>query len=98
MLQPPDKLPQSDLNPFERQWTRWLQGQEVSRKNFQKKLKKKLRDDYINLKKEYEQKIANLHIELSDQRYYVRSMLDFVREATHNPWGRAVFRSMCNDN
>lgn len=41
MLQPPDKLPQSDLNPFERQWTRWLQGQEVSRKNFQKKLKKK---------------------------------------------------------
>ena len=41
MLQPPDKLPQSDLNPFERQWTRWLQGQEVSRKNFQKKFKKK---------------------------------------------------------
>ena len=73
----------------------------IKKKLPKKVKKKKLRDDYINLKKEYEQKIANLHIELSDQRYYVRSMLDFVREATHNPWGRAVyhgFRSMCNDN
>lgn len=66
-----------------------------------KKLIKKLRDDYINLKKEYEEKIAKLHIELLDQRCYVRSMLDFVREVTHDPWRRVVyhgFRSMCNDD
>lgn len=52
-------------------------------------------------KKNANRKIAKLHIELLDQRYYVRSMLDFVREVTHDPWGRAVyhgFRSMCNDD
>lgn len=42
----------------------------IKKKLPKKVKKKKLRDDYINLKKEYEQKIANLHIELSDQRYY----------------------------
>lgn len=31
MIQPPDRLPESNKNPFERQWTRWLKkGQRIT--------------------------------------------------------------------
>lgn len=63
-----------------------------------KKLTKKLREEYIKLKKEYEEKVANLHIQLLDQRYYINSILDFVRGASRDPRDQAVyssFRSMC---
>ena len=56
-----------------------------------KKLIKKLRDDYINLKKEYEQKIAYLHIQLMDKEYYLNSILDFMNCNFRSPWDRAVY-------
>ena len=31
MIQPPNRLPESNKNPFERQWTRWLKkGQRIT--------------------------------------------------------------------
>ena len=72
--------------------TKKKQGKKV------KKTDQKLRYEYIKLKKEYEEKVANLHIQLLDQRYYINSILDFVRRVSRDPWDQAVyggFRSMC---
>ena len=63
-----------------------------------KKLSKKLKDDFFNLKKHYEQKITQLHIQLLDKEYYLNSILDFMNGYYHSPWDRAVytgFQNMC---
>ena len=67
MVQTISKLPENNHNPFERNWTKWLQWQGVTRKNSAKKVKKlikKLRDEYFHLKKQYEDKFTKLHIQL----------------------------------
>ena len=63
-----------------------------------KKLIKKLKDDFFNLKKHYEQKITQLHIQLLDKEYYRSSILDFMNGYYHSTWDRAVytrFQNMC---
>ena len=61
-----------------------------------KKLIKKLKDDFFNLKKHYEQKITQLHIQLLDKEYYLSSILDFMNGYYHSPWYRAVYTSFQN--
>ena len=63
-----------------------------------KKLIKKLRDEYFHLKKQYEDKITKLHIQLLDKEYYINSILKFLKGYYHSPWDKAVytgFRNMC---
>ena len=63
-----------------------------------KKLIKKLRDEYFHLKKQYEDKIPKLHIQLLDKEYYINSILEFLKDYYHSPWDKAVytgFRNMC---
>ena len=60
-----------------------------------KKLIKKLKDDFFNLKK-HEQKITQLHIQLLDKEYYLSSILDFMNGYYHSPWDRAVYTSFQN--
>ena len=72
------------------------------KKNYKrvKKLIKKLKDDYSNLKKHYEEEINKLNIELWNKEYYIRSILDFLKDISNNPWDIPVhkgFRSMCNE-
>ena len=56
------------------------------KKNTKKsKLIKKLKDDFFNLKKHYEQKITQLHIQLLDKEYYLSSILDFMNGYYHSP-------------
>ena len=61
-----------------------------------KKLIKKLKDDFFNLKKHYEQKITQLHIQLLDKEYCLSSILDFMNGYYHSPWDRAVYTSFQN--
>ena len=72
------------------------------KKNYKrvKKLIKKLKDDYSNLKKHYKEEINKLNIELWNKEYYIRSILDFLKDISHNPRDIPVhngFRSMCNE-
>ena len=69
------------------------------KKNYKrvKKLIKKLKDDYSNLKKHYEEKINEL--ELWNKEYYITSILRYLRSIPHNPWDTAIysgFERMCN--
>ena len=61
-----------------------------------KKLIKKLKDDCFNLKKHYEQKITQLHIQLLDKEYYLSSILDFMNGYYHSPWDRTVYTGFQN--
>ena len=69
------------------------------KKNYKrvKKLIKKLKDDYSNLKKHYEEKINEL--ELWNKEYYITSILRYLRSISYNPWDTAIssgFERMCN--
>ena len=69
------------------------------KKNYKrvKKLIKKLKDDYSNLKKHYEEKINEL--ELWNKEYYITSILRYLRSIPYNPWDTAIysgFKRMCN--
>lgn len=44
-----------------------------------KKIDKKLRDDNGSMKKEYDEKVAKLHIQLLDREYYINSNLDYYK-------------------
>lgn len=57
-----------------------------------KKLIKKLRDDNDSMKKEYDEKVAKLHIQLLDREYYNNSTLDNYKLFSRDPWDRAVYR------
>ena len=70
------------------------------KKNYKrvKKLIKKLKDDYSNLKKHYEEKVNEL--ELWNKEYYITSILRSLRSISYNPWDTAIysgFERMCNE-
>ena len=44
-----------------------------------KNIDKKLRDDNDSMKKEYDEKVAKLHIQLLDREYYINSILDYYK-------------------
>ena len=101
MVQTISKLPENNHNPFERNWTKWLQWQGVTRKKSAKKSKNLSKNSEMNtfiLKKQYEDKITKLHIQLLDKEYYINSILEFLKGYYHSPWDKAVytgFRNMC---
>ena len=87
------KHPLSSINALKSWWG--VTGKKNTKKS---KLIKKLKDDFFNLKKHYEQKITQLHIQLLDKEYYLSSILDFMNGYYHSPWDRAVytgFQNMC---
>ena len=73
------------------------------KKNYKrvKKLIKKLKDECCHLKKNYEEKINELEMELWNKRYYIKSILGYLSSISYNPWDRVVYKSfferICDD-
>lgn len=64
-----------------------------TKKKHEKKVKKfvkKLRDDYIRLKEEYDKKFAYLRIQLTDREYYINTILDLMNCSFRDTWDKEV--------
>ena len=52
------------------------------------------------LKNTTKKKINKLELELWNKEYYIRSIISFLRDISHNPWDKAIysgFERMCNE-